>query len=106
DGVSAWAARAPAEADAARAAVGADDGPDLGHEGRLAAEDLPPAGDEAVGDVLGLDVLHDPGVGGLGAALVHVLDHALEGALGRADALDGRDLAVEREDRLDLQRRA
>ena len=39
-------------------------------------------------------------------ALVGELDHALERAPARAHALDRRDLLLEREDRLDLQRRA
>ena len=39
-------------------------------------------------------------------ALAREVDHALEGAAAGADALDRGDLLLEREDRLDLQRRA
>ena len=59
-----------------------------------------------VGLVGGLDVLNHPPVRPVVVELVGVLNHALEGALGGAHPLDGGDLVLEREDRLDLERAA
>ena len=53
-----------------------------------------------------LGVLDDPVAGAALVQLVQVRDHPLERAAVRAHAPDGRDLGAEREDRLDLQRRA
>ena len=53
-----------------------------------------------------LDVLDDPGVGAVVVARAQVVDHPLERAARGAHALDRRDLALDREDRLDLQRAA
>ncbi len=48
----------------------------------------------------------DPAVGACVVELARVLDHALECPPGGAHALDGHDLVLERQDRLDLQRAA
>ena len=84
----------------------AEDRADLGHELGLAVEDLAALLDEVAGRLGVLDVLDDPGVGAVGVALAGVLDQALEGAAPGPHALDRRDLLLERQDRLDLQRRA
>src|SRR5262249_51572382 len=99
-------ARQAARADEARADVRADDRADLADEDRLGAEDLTAARDELRGLLVGLDVLDAPPVGAVLLARLEVVDHALERAPGGADALDRRDLAVDRQDRLDLQRAA
>src|SRR4029077_6907554 len=52
-----------AKADQPRANVGADHRPDLGDEGRFAAEDLVAVGGQRRGRFGVLDVLDDPGVG-------------------------------------------
>jgi hypothetical protein len=86
--------------------VGAHHGPELGHELRVAAVDLAAALGEALGHVVRLDVLDDEHVGAGFASGGQVVDHALEGAAGRAHALHRLDLALDREDRLDLECRA
>ena len=86
--------------------MGADDRAHLADEQGLAAEDLAAPLDEDGGPLGVLDVLDDPGVGAVVVAALQVLDHALERAAGRAHPLDRGDLGLEREDRLDLQRRA
>ena len=98
--------RHAADAEQPRAGVGADHRPDLRDPLRLAAEQLAAALDQLGGALGRLDVLDDPAVGALVAARAHVVDHPLERAPGGADALDRRDLGLEREDRLDLQRAA
>ena len=57
-------------------------------------------------DVGRLDVLDEEDVGAALAALLEVVDEALERPARGAHALDRQDLRVDREDRLDLQRRA
>src|SRR3954451_17231134 len=99
-------ARHAARAEQSGADMRADDGADLGDPDRLAAEDLAPAFDEPLGLLSGLDVLDDPAVRAVGLAGLHVVDEALEGAARGAHALDGDDLGLQREDRLDLQRGA
>src|SRR4051794_6235156 len=99
-------ARHAARAEQSGADVRADDGADLGDPDRLAAEDLAPAFDEPLGLLSGLDVLDDPAVRAVGLAGLHVVDEALEGAARGAHPLDGDDLGLQREDRLDLQRGA
>ena len=64
----------------------------------------PPAAAAGLGGRL--DVLNHPRVGAVLRPAAQQLDHSLEGPLGGADALDGGDLALDGEDRLDLQRRA
>src|SRR5450759_5767281 len=96
----------PGDADHARTSVGADHWPDLGDEDRLGAEDLAPALDQALGLLVGLDVLDDPAIGSVVVELVHVLDHTFECASRGAHALDGRDFILQRQDRHDLQRAA
>src|SRR5439155_2543645 len=70
------------------------------------AEELAAGLDEPLRLLGRLDVLDDPAVGAVVAAGVHVVDEAVEGAARGAHALDREDLALDREDRLDLQRRA
>src|SRR3954453_19042798 len=85
--------------------MSADDGPDLRDEGRIGAEELAPALDQLLRHVRRLDVLNHPPVL---AAIVQFLEnppHPGERPLARPDAFDRRDPAIEREDRLDLQRR-
>ena len=86
--------------------VGREHGPDLAHEHRLAAEHLAAALHQPRGLVLGRDVLDHPGVGAGLVALAAVVQQPLERARAGAHALHGRQLALQREDRLDLQRRS
>jgi hypothetical protein len=51
-------------------------------------------------------VLHDPRIGAVGAPRGQVLDHPLERTAGGPHALDRRDLRLDGEDRLDLERPA
>src|SRR3954453_14525221 len=83
--------------------MGAEDGADLGDEGRLAAEDLVAVFDQGVGGLLVLDVLDDPAVGAGVLALAGVVTHPLQRSGAGADPLDGRDLLLQGEDRLDLE---
>lgn len=53
----------------------------------------------------GLDVLDDPRVRAVVMPAAQVVDHALECPACGSHPLDGRDLRLDREDRLDLQRR-
>ncbi len=87
------------------AGVRAEDRADLGDEHGLAVEYLTALLDQVARRLGVLDVLDDPGVGAVGVALAGVLDQALEGAATGPHALDRSDLILEREDRLDLQRR-
>jgi hypothetical protein len=68
--------------------------------------DLAAALGEPLGHVGRLDVLEEEHVGAAVVTLLQVVDHPLERPAGGAHALDRHDLVVEREDRLDLQRRA
>ena len=70
------------------------------------AVDLAAASGDPLGELGGLHVLDDEDVGARIALLLESrTSRSITPAL-RAHALDGRDLAVDREDRLDLQRRA
>ena len=100
--------RAPQRRDAEQAGadVRADHGADLGHELRRAAVDLAPAlGQPAATSGAWMCWTKNTSAPSSRSA-VEVLDHPLERAAGRAHPLDRLDLAVDREDRLDLQRRA
>src|SRR5271165_1361509 len=83
--------------------MGAEDGTDLRHEQRVGGVDLPPAFDQAHGLLGRAGVLHGPAVASVASHLTHVLHHALECTTCGANPLDGRDLALEGEDRLDLE---
>ena len=85
--------------------MGADHGPDLGDEGRLAAEDLAAVVGEGVGRLAVLDVLDDPAVGARLVTLASVFAQPLDRPRPGPDPLDRGDLVFEREDRFDLQRR-
>src|SRR5262249_54300921 len=93
----------PTHAQEARADMRSDDGPDLSDEGGFGPEDLSSPCHELVGLLAGLDVLDDPRVGAVVVAAAHVVHHPLERPSRRADALDRRDLGLDREDGLDLQ---
>ena len=70
------------------------------------AEDLAAFARPGAGGLGIVDVLDDPGVAPVVLALPGELDQALEGAPPGAHALDRGDLLLERQDRLDLKRRA
>src|SRR4051794_41490777 len=93
-------ARQPGDADQPGTDVRADDGPDLRDELRRAAVDLGAALGQALDDVGRLDVLDEEHVGAAVAPLLEAVDESLERAPRRAHALDRRDLALDREDRL------
>src|SRR3954454_20916793 len=86
--------------------MGAEHRADLADELRLALEDLPAALDQLVALFGRVDVLRRPAVGARIVALAGVLDQAVEDPPAPAHALHGDHLALEREDRLHLQRRA
>src|SRR6476620_2023522 len=94
------------DAEDARADVRADDRADLGDQLRVAPEDLATALGQALGLALRLDVLDGEAVTAVLAPRLEVRDEPLEGARRSAHALDGLDLAFDREDRLDPQRGA
>ena len=79
---------------------------DLRDQLRVAAVDLAAALGHALGLGARLDVLDGERVAAVLAALLEVGDEPLERAARGAHALDGLHLALDREDRLDLQRRA
>src|SRR3954470_23001250 len=94
------------DAEHAGADVGADDRPDLREQLRVAPVDVAAALGQALGLVGRLDVLDREPVAAVLAPPLEVGDQALERAAGGAHALDGLHLALDRENRLDLQRRA
>ena len=72
----------------------------------LGAHHLAAALDQPLSALRVPDVLDDPGVVAHVLELVRVLDEPFEHALAGSHPLDRRDLVLERQDRLDLQRRA
>src|SRR3954453_9770557 len=90
----------------ARARVRADHRPDLRDELRVAPVDLPPALGHPLGDLGDLDVLDGERVAAVLAPLLEMCDQAIEGAARGAHALHRLHLTLDREDRLDLERRA
>src|SRR3954447_6075401 len=86
--------------------MGTDDRADLRDELGFAAKDLAAFLPELLRGLGVLDVLDDPRVVARLHALAGVAAKALERARPCANALDRSDLLLERENRLDLQRRA
>ena len=85
--------------------VRADHRTDLGYEQRRSAHDLLRFVDKLLRLVGRLNVLHDPGVGAVGLALLGIVHQPRQRAAAGAHPLDRRDLLLERQDRLDLERR-
>src|SRR5450759_1192245 len=79
----------------AGADVGADHRADLRDKERLAAVDLSPALDQALGLIGRPDVLDGPAVGAGALPLAHVLHEVLKRALGGAHPFDRDDLLLE-----------
>ena len=96
-----------ADAEQPRPDVGADHRTDLRHEDRWRGHDLLRLGYQAAGlPPRRLDVLDDPGVCAVVVALLGVVGEPPQRTCAGAHALDRGDLLVERQDRLDLERRA
>src|SRR5918995_4229550 len=95
-----------AHAEQAGARVRGQHGADLADDRRRPAVHLAAALDQLLERIRRVDVLRAPGIGARVLALTRVVDHALHRAAARPDALDRRHLVLDREDRLDLQRRA
>ena len=101
------ASRQRRHADQPGAGVGADHGPDLRDElGRRGRRSPRRARASFSAWSARLDVLDEEAVVAVLAQRAQVVDQALERAAPGAHALDGHDLGLDREDRLDLQRRA
>src|SRR5215218_7887777 len=90
----------------ARPRMRGQDWPDLALEDRLTLEDVLAARRQELALLRGIDVLDRPAVGLGVVALPRVVHHPLEHPGARAHALDGSHLALDREDRLHLERRA
>src|SRR3954453_3822273 len=93
--------RDAAYAKQARAHVSSDHRSDLRDEDGVVPEDLAALLDESLRGLAVLDVLDDPHVGAVVAALAGILDHSLEGSAPRSHALDRGDLLAKGQDRLD-----
>src|SRR5215213_136054 len=90
--------------DQAGTGVGADDRPELGDDLGPVAVDLAPAPGDPLGELRRLYVLDEEDVRPGVVLLLQLAHEPVDRAALRAHALDGRDLAVDGEDRLDLQR--